>query len=62
MVWQVAVPGRHKVTLTKATLMMLLTPAGPLSMTTGATLPVRSDTPSATAPLALPPAPVQLRL
>ena len=52
----------HKVTLTNGTLMTPLTPAGPLSMTTGATLLVSSVTPSATEPLALPPAPVQARL
>jgi len=62
MVWQVDVPGRHRVTLTKGTLMMPLTPGGPLSITIRAALRSRLVTPSATDALALPPAPVQRRL
>ena len=62
MVWQVEVPGVHKVTLTKGMLTTPLAPAGPLSMTTVATLLPRLVTPSATDPLALPPAPLQSRL
>ena len=62
MVWQVDVPGRHRVTLTNGTLMMPLTPGGPLSMTTRAALRSRSVTPRATDALALPPAPLHNRL
>ena len=42
--------------------MTLRAAAGPLSMVTTATLSARSVAPSVAAPLALPPAPVQVRL